>query len=462
MLNIKKNLKLHFLGIGGVGMSGIAQILLNLGYSVSGSDINVDTIAIEKLKSLGAIIFKGHRAENIKDVDIAVYSSALDESNPELKACLEKNIPTIKRAEMLSELMRLKQGLAIAGTHGKTTTTSILSTLLGSAGYDPTYVIGGVVKNLNSHAKLGQGDMIVVEADESDGSFLNLNPIMTLVTNIDYDHVDFYETKEKMHQAYFDFIHRVPFYGKVFLNTHDEMTQTFLKNIKRPVVTFGLKDSGADYQAYNIHNKSGLTFFTLKTNSGDEYDFSFPLIGKHNVLNALGALSICFELEVKASALQEGLKSFEGVSRRLETLKSVGDFMIIDDYAHHPTEIKSTLEAVQEQFHDYEIDVIFQPHRFSRTKHFWSHFVESLSLTRVHSYILPIYPAGEKPIEYVDSQILSKAISKEGFKSEYIQSLNDHPYFKSYDKYHDKKRLILCLGAGTISKDMRNEILKVT
>ncbi|MEX0798459.1 MAG: UDP-N-acetylmuramate--L-alanine ligase, partial [Bacteriovoracaceae bacterium] len=395
MYGINKKLQLHFIGIGGIGMSGIAEVLLNLGYKVSGSDLARSSV-VSRLEELGAKIYIGHRAENAQKADIVIYSSAVAKDNSELKAAKDQKIPTIKRAEMLAELMRLKFGIAVAGSHGKTTTTSFLATVLTKLNFKPTYIVGGVVKNLGSNAGLGEGDYLVAEADESDGSFLYLNPIISIITNIDNDHLDYYQSEDALHAAFIDFANKVPFYGHLILNAHDSHLAANVGKLKRPFVTFGIKGKplaikDLDYAAEDLKKEGEFLSFTL-AHKKEKTAFKIRMHGEHNALNAMGAIIAAHKLGASLKDVADVLVEFEGVSRRLETLRDQDNVLVIDDYGHHPTEIKATLDAIEERYGDWEINVVFEPHRYSRTQTFWTEFVATLT-RKFKVYILPIYSA---------------------------------------------------------------------
>ncbi len=455
MFGVNKNLNVHFIGIGGIGMSGIAEVLLSLGYNVTGSDLN-DSEVVNKLRSLGAQIYIGHEASNVKNVQIVVYSSAVNNSNPEVQEAKKTGIPIIKRAEMLAELMRLKKGIAVAGSHGKTTTTSFLATILEKLDYKPTYIIGGIVKNLGGHAHIGDSDLLVAEADESDGSFLYLNPIMSVVTNIDNDHLDYYGNIENLKKAFVEFLNKVPFYGLIVLNAHDETTAEILNQIKRPYKVFSIEGDknyieNADYMASNLeHTDAGMSF-DLKFED-QTCSFEIQLSGNHNVLNAIGSIVVAHQLGAKFEDIQKVISDFEGVSRRLEKLKNDDELLIIDDYAHHPTELVATISTLRKKYKNKKLIAIFEPHRYSRTQSFWKEFVESFE--DVDSvYVSPIYPASEEPIQYIDSEILVKNINEKYSNAFFIKSLDD---MKSIlDENKNNNALIVTLGAGPISKTIR-------
>lgn len=458
MFGINKNLKIHFIGIGGIGMSGIAGILVNLGYQVSGSDLN-ESPNTEKLKNLGAQIFKGHQSGNINDVQLVVYSSAINEQNPEIIKAREQRIPIIKRAEMLAELMRLKYGIAVAGSHGKTTTSSFLATIFHNMNYRPTSIIGGIVKNLGGHAINGESEYLIAEADESDGSFLYLNPIMSIITNIDNDHLDYYKTTENIENAFSEFANKVPFYGVVAINAHDEKSLKLMDNIRRPFITFGLACeptvlTDIDYIASNIVFKEESTSFDVVVNEQSQRA-TITLAGKHNVLNALGAIAIAHKVSNDLEGSCNAIAKFEGVGRRFEKLYQENQFVIVDDYAHHPTEIKATINTAKSKYPTKKIIVIFEPHRFSRTKEHWSEFVECFEKVD-KAYIAPIYAASETPIEYIDSEILVKNISEKSGNAVSIESWGELPDI--FESYEGSNTVILSLGAGSISKATREQI----
>lgn len=437
-------------------MSGIAEVLINLGYKVSGSDLGQSPV-VERLEKLGAKIFAGHREENVKDADIVIYSSAVTDKNPEYRAAAEKRIPIIKRAEMLAELMRLKFGIAVAGSHGKTTTTSFLATALSNLNYRPTYIVGGVVKNLGSNAGLGEGDYLVAEADESDGSFLYLNPIISIITNIDNDHLDYYKTEEALHDAFIQFANKAPFYGHLILNGQDKQIGKNINKLKRPFVTFGIAGrelavEKLDYTARNLVSEGEFLKFELE-HEGGKTCFKIRMHGEHNVLNAMGAIIAAHKLGASLQDVSEAIVDFEGVGRRLETLSDKDNVLVVDDYGHHPTEINATLEAIQNKYADYEINVIFQPHRYSRSKNFWTEFAQALTRD-FNVYILPIFAAGEEPVPYIDSEVMVKNVNENGGNAIYIKELVD---LKSEILSPSRnKRLFLTLGAGSISRQVRD------
>lgn len=455
MFGINKELKIHFIGIGGIGMSGIAEILLNLGYQVSGSDLS-ESANVIKLKELGVQVYIGHESKNIENVQLVVYSSAIDESNPEIIRAREIHVPIIKRAEMLAELMRLKYGIAVAGSHGKTTTTSFLSTILQELDYKPTCIIGGIVKNLGGHAVKGDGDFLVAEADESDGSFLFLNPIMSVITNIDNDHLDYYKNEENIQKAFEEFANKVPFYGRVAINIHDEKSMQLRARLRRPNVTYGIKTEGleCDYYATDIQFTEEGTSFKVGSR-GEEFPASITLSGKHNVLNALAAIAISVELGISLKNACEKISLFEGVGRRFEILHKTDQMIVVDDYGHHPTELRATITTASNRYPKRKIIAIFEPHRFTRTQEFWNEFRDCFhSVEKV--YIAPIYAASEKPIEGVTSERLVNEINK---KFANAQLLEDWNTLKNiFDDYKNQDYVILSMGAGSISKLTRTKL----
>lgn len=454
MFNLNDAVKVHFIGIGGIGMSGIAEILLSLGYSVSGSDMSTSENT-EKLKSLGAEIHIGHAKENLTNVTVVVFSSAIKDSNPEMQRAHEENIPLMRRAEMLAELMRLKKGIAVAGTHGKTTTTSILATILEESRFEPTYVIGGIVENLKGHAKVGKGEFLVAEADESDGSFLLLNPIMSVITNIDFDHLDHYKTKENLIAAFEEFTNKVPFYGCCSLNAHDEILQSLIPKMKKPHLTYGILDEGieANIGARNIKMDPQGAEFSLIVDGRNLGIIKVQLPGRHNVLNALGAISMAYAMGVKEDLILSSIQKFKGVGRRLEKLFEKDSFELIDDYGHHPTEIQTTIKTLRDTRKDKEVIVFFEPHRYTRTRDCWNDFLHSFN----HAdkvFIAPIYPASESPISGITTERLIKDINglHPGLCEKAI-SIDD--IGNLIKPYIDKKATFICLGAGAISKKAR-------
>jgi len=455
MLGWLKTTKLHFIGIGGIGMSGIAEILLDLGYKISGSDIN-SSLVIENLKKKGAEVFIGHKADNVDGATIVVYSSAIDNKNPEVIRAKELEIPMIRRAEMLAELMRLKFGIAVAGSHGKTTTTSLIATIFHEALLDATYIIGGIVRNLGGNARKGDGEYLIAEADESDGSFLLLNPIMAAVTNIDDDHLDHYGSKDKIVEAFVEFVNKLPFYGRVVLNANDSTSVSIKNHVNRSIVWYGIEveEEQSDYIARSVELSASGTQFDLYYKGKKISRINTNMMGFHNVSNSLAAIAISREAGLDWQVIQKGLLSFQGVGRRLEKLYEKDSFVVIDDYGHHPTEIKATISTLR------KVDkrclcVVFEPHRYSRTQNFWSEFQECFEGAD-ELFIGSIYPASENPINGITSEALVAEMKLKGKNVSYISSLD-----KMNDLLLERKSkdvVFVTLGAGAISKKIRDLI----
>ncbi len=401
---------IHLVGIGGIGMSGIAELLLNLGYCVSGSDLR-KTEVTEHLANLGGTIFLGHDSQNIDGADVVVFSSAVKGNNREIVEAKERSIPVIPRAEMLAELMRLKYGIAVAGSHGKTTTTSMIASILTKGGFDPTVIIGGRLNIWGgSNARLGRSDFLVAEADESDGSFLALSPSMAVVSNIDHEHIDFYCSMENLRKIFVDFINKIPFYGRAILCVDDKEVQGLIPQLTKSYVTYGLSPQ-SDIRASGISKKGMNTSFdvTFKNRFVGNVTISIP--GQHNVFNALAAIGIGLEMDIDFKHIREGLKDLGGLKRRFEIKGQKGGILFVDDYGHHPTEIIATLSAAKECWPDRRLVVIFQPHRFTRTRDLYDKFVISFNQADF-LIITPIYGAGEEPIQGVDSSILYQGIKQ--------------------------------------------------
>lgn len=455
MLGWLKTTKLHFIGIGGIGMSGIAEVLLDLGYSVSGSDLNSSPV-VENLKSKGAEIFIGHKASNVEGTALIIYSSAIDNKNPEVIRAKQLQIPMIRRAEMLAELMRLKFGIAVAGSHGKTTTTSLIATIFHEANLDATYIIGGIVRNLGGNAKKGDGEYLIAEADESDGSFLLLNPIMAAVTNIDDDHLDHYGTKEKIVEAFIEFVNKTPFYGRVALNANDATSVEIKSKVKRPIVWYGIEVGGddIDYVANEVELSASGTKFDLYFKGEKVTRIQTNLMGYHNISNSLAAIAISREAGLGWDIIQKGLLSFQGVGRRLEKLYEKNSFVIIDDYGHHPTEVKATISTLR-KVDTRSLCVIFEPHRYSRTQNFWKEFQECFEGAD-ELYLTPIYAASENPIDGITSEALISEMKAKGKNVHFLSSLESMK-----DLIHERKNkemVFVTLGAGAISKKIREMV----
>lgn len=438
---------IHLIGIGGAGMCGIAEVLLNLGYKVTGSDLQY-TDTIKRIEGIGSRVFIGHNPSNIEGAQVVVVSSAVHPDNPEVITAKERFIPVIKRAEMLAELMRLKFGIAIAGAHGKTTTTSMIATLLAHAGLDPTVVIGGKLNSVGSNAKLGKSEFLVAEADESDGSFLLLSPTITVVTTIDREHLDHYGDMDNLKAAFLGFINKIPFYGLSVLCLDEEGIQSLIPSIHKRYITYGIMVQ-ADLMAKEIKFKEWGSNFSVSFRGEDLGRFHVTMPGIHNVYNALAAIGVGLELDMKVDDIKNGLSEFSGVERRFHLRGERNGIMIIDDYGHHPTEIKATLKAAKAGW-DKRLVVVFQPHRYSRTKNLLAEFATSF----YHADILiltEIYPAGESPIEGVSGLKLFELIKGYGHKKiTYIPQKEEiaekvMPILKSGD-------MVITLGAGDIWK----------
>ncbi len=403
---------IHFVGIGGIGMSGIAEVLLNLGYRISGSDVK-ETEVTRRLQTLGCEINYGHRRENVKEADVVVVSSAIRPNNPELEVAEEKLISIIPRAEMLSELMRMKVGIAIAGTHGKTTTTSLIATVLGAGGLDPTVVIGGRLNSIGSNAKLGQGDFLVAEADESDGSFLKLMPTIAVVTNIDPEHLDYYKGIEEIKEAFLDFLNKIPFFGLAVLCLDHPNIQSLLPKLKKRFTTYGLTTQ-ADFQAGEIEFDGLSTTFDVLYQRKEIGRLRIRMPGLHNVYNALAAVATAFELDIPFQVVQDALKDFDGIQRRFQVKGEKKGILIVDDYGHHPVEIMATLRAVKTGWKR-RIIAVFQPHRYTRTQALFQDFLAAFYDADV-LILTDIYAAGEDRIEGVEARALFEGIREYGHK----------------------------------------------
>ena len=407
---------LHFVGIGGIGMSGIAEVLHNQGYKVSGSDA-ANSPALERLASLGIRVVVGHQAENLQDAQAVVVSTAINPSNPEVVAARSKKLPVVPRALMLAELMRMKRGIAIAGTHGKTTTTSLVASVLAEGGLDPTFVIGGRLLSAGSNARLGSGEFLVAEADESDASFLHLSPTLAVITNIDADHMETYEhSLDRLHQAFVDFAHRLPFYGSLYACIDDEGVAKILPRVVKPVVTYGLSEV-ADIRATDIRADASMMHFTATRDGHADLAVSVQVAGLHNVRNALAAIAIAQDLDVSADAITRALRNFGGVGRRFqrygEIVHNGAKFELIDDYGHHPVELKTTLAAARAAYPGRRLVLAFQPHRYTRTRDLFEDFASVLSDVDV-LLLAEVYSAGEAPIAAADGRALSRAIRLRG------------------------------------------------
>ncbi len=446
--------RIHFVGIGGSGMSGIAEVLINMGYKVTGSDIR-KTPVIERLISLGAEVKTGHSPENVKDADVVVYSSAVKEDNPEIVEARKRKIPVIPRAEMLAELMRMKYSIAVAGTHGKTTTTSMIASILKEGGLDPTMVVGGILKTIGTGAILGKGEYFVAEADESDRSFLKLLPTIVVITNIDREHLDHYKDLDEIKNTFVEFAGKVPFYGSVFLSTDDPNSLDIRNRIERRVITFGLSPQ-ADVKGVEVELRGFSSSFTVKINGEELGRIELSIPGIHNVKNALAAVGVGLELGIPFECIQRALSSFRGVSRRFELRGEKKGIRVYDDYAHHPREIEATLEAARTGWKG-RIIVVFQPHLYSRTLHLADEFGKSFFLAD-KVIITEIYPAREEPIPGVSGRLIYEKCREYGHKNvEWIEKKEEIPE-KLVPELREGDMVIL-MGAGDIWK-LHEEILR--
>nr|MBN2277536.1 UDP-N-acetylmuramate--L-alanine ligase [candidate division Zixibacteria bacterium] len=446
--------ELFFVGIGGSGMSGIAEILHNLGYKISGSDIYPSEVT-EHLQKLGITVYDRHQAANIGTANVVVISSAVKETNPEVVEAREKGVPVIKRAEMLGELMRLKYSIGISGTHGKTTTTSMVGKIMADAEFDPTVIVGGIVAGKGSGASLGAGDYLVAEADEFDRSFLSMFPTMAVITNIEPDHLDCYDGMDDLEQAFLTYMNRVPFYGQVLYNADDPILLKLRNRITRASVSFGLLP-GADYQAAAItHREGGVTFEVIR--KGDRLGrIILGVPGEHNVRNALTATAVAMELEVPFNTIAASLQEFRGVGRRFDIKKTVQNIMVVDDYAHHPTEIKATIRTARTSYNR-RIIAIFQPHLFSRTQLFYREFAEALAEADI-CLLTDIYPAREEPIEGVTSEMISRYASTNGVENIWYIG----PLENAVEQVLQVVRpgdMVITIGAGSITR-INGQIVK--
>ncbi len=443
---------IHFVGIGGAGMCGIAEVLANQGYKVTGSDIKASAVT-ERLVSLGVIVYIGHNASNIDNADVVVVSSAIDKTNPEIQAALAARLPVVRRADMLGELMRYRHSIAVAGAHGKTTTTSMLTMMLTEAGLDPTYVIGGKLNASGKNAALGQSRYLVAEADESDASFLSLRPMAAIVTNIDEDHMDTYEGSfEKLKQAYIQFLQNMPFYGLAAVCGDDEVLFGMIDAIARPVLTFGLKEHN-DVRAVDLVVDGAKTHFTVLRKDREPLSLTLNVPGEHNVYNALAAITLATDEGVDDAAIIRALEKFAGVGRRFEKQAQVaiddGDVLLIDDYGHHPTEVAATIKAARQSYPDRRLVLMFQPHRYSRTRDCFDDFVDVLSGVD-ELLLLDVYAAGEAPIVGADTKALARSIRHRGQVEPTLVDKNDlASTMKRVLKAND---LLITQGAGNVGQ----------
>lgn len=446
----------HFVGIGGSGMCGIAEVLLNLGFSISGSDLSSNSVT-QRLKKLGAMIFHGHARENLEKADVVVVSSAVNESNPEVMEARSRSIPVVPRAVMLAELMRFRQGIAVAGTHGKTTTTSLIASILAEAGMDPTYVIGGRLESANTNARLGAGEYIVAEADESDASFLHLTPVISVVTNIDADHMDTYgHDFEKLKGAFVEFLQQLPFYGMAVVCIDDPNVRAILPHVSKPVMPYGFSED-ARIRATDVVADGGRMHFKVTRINGvtTTFDVTLNLPGRHYVQNALAAIAVASELNVPDVAIVKALAEFKGVGRRFERYGEIpardgGHFTLIDDYGHHPVEMKAVIAAARGAFPGRRLLLAFQPHRYTRTRDCFEDFVEVLS--SVDALILTeVYPAGEPPIVAADGRSLVRAVRvADKIEPRFIESPADLP--EAILATARDGDVVIVMGAGSIGQ----------
>ncbi len=444
---------IHFVGIGGSGMGGIAEVLLNLGYVVQGSDAKANDVT-RRLVSLGARVFMGHAAAHVSGADVVVVSTAIGRENAEVAAALEQRIPIVPRAEMLGELMRFRYAIAVAGTHGKTTTTSLVASVLAEGGEDPTFVIGGRLKSADSNARLGEGRYLVAEADESDASFLHLQPMIAIVTNIDHDHLgthggDF----QKLRHSFVEFLHNLPFYGLAIVCSDDAELRSLMPQVSRPTITYGLNEA-ADVRAIEIERQRSRTRFrVLRKGHATPLDVTVNLPGMHNVLNSLAAIAVATELAIADSAIQKALSSFQGIDRRLQVVGEIewagGPVTIVDDYGHHPTEIAATLDALRQAYEGRRIVLVFQPHRFTRTRDLLDDFARVLSEADT-LLVTEVYAAGEAPIEGADGRAICRAIRSRG-KVEPIFVAQVDEVAASLSAVLRGDDVIAMMGAGSIS-----------
>jgi len=449
---MRKINRIHFVGIGGVGMGGIAEVLVNLGYAVQGSDLKQSRVT-RRLANLGADIIIGHRRENVGDADLVVVSSAIDPENPEIVAAREQRKPIVRRAEMLAELMRFRFAIAVSGTHGKTTTTSLIASVLADAGEDPTFLIGGRLKSADTNGRLGAGHYLVAEADESDASFIHLQPMLAVVTNIDNDHLSTYGGDiDQLREGFLEFLHNLPFYGVAVVCADDPGVQAIMPSLKRAVLTYGI-DADADIRAENVEVLGGRSRFCVRRpGKGKAFHVTLNLPGRHNVLNALAAIAVAHELEIDDKAVRHALENFEGIDRRMQTLGEVrtaaGKVLFVDDYGHHPTEIAATIQAVRESWPNRRLVVVFQPHRYTRTRDLLDDFAEALS-TAECLFITEVYAAGEDPIVGADGRSICRAIRTRGrVEPVFVPELDQLP--ELLNGVLGAGDIVLTLGAGDI------------
>ena len=441
--------KIFFIGIGGSGMSGLAEVLFNLGYEVSGSDIKESEVT-ERLEVLGINLSIGHKVTNLEDVDMVIKSTAIEDTNVELTHARKLGLPILERAELLSSLMNMKRGVAIAGTHGKTTTTSILASIMTEAMLDPTFINGGIINSFSSNAKLGTGDYMLAEADESDKSFLMLQPSLEIITNIDADHlVNYKNNMNNLEEAFIKFVKKLPFNGLLVACGDDPIIKKLVGSFSRKTILYGFEDHN-DYIISNYKTESFTSEFTLSYDKDSVSHLKLNLPGKHNVLNATAASVLAIEEGVSSINIKSALEKFSGIRRRMEFLGNLGDTVVIDDYGHHPTEIRNTILTLRESFPGSEITMVFQPHRFSRTKDLYEEFVEVLQLVE-GLILLEIYSAGEKPIDGISSSALLESLKDKGLKNLLLANSTKQALELINSSFSKKKEVLLIQGAGSIS-----------
>ncbi len=443
---------IHFIGIGGAGMGGIAEVLLRLGYQITGSDI-AESAMTERLKKAGARIFIGHQANNISDANVVVVSSAIDQNNPEIVAAQQAHTPIVRRAEMLAELMRFSHGIAIAGTHGKTTTTSLVASIFAEAELDPTFVIGGLLNSAGTNAKLGTSRYLIAEADESDASFLHLQPMLSVITNIEADHMDTYRGDfEVMKDTYVDFIHNLPFYGLAVVCLDDEVVQELLPRFSRKYVTYGEHDD-ADYRLADFSQTANASHFDVHLLDGEVISVTLNLPGKHNALNATAAIAVAKEEGLDNASIIAALAKFEGIGRRFqhygEFATGNGSVMLVDDYGHHPSEVAATIKAVKQGWPNKRLVMCYQPHRYTRTRDLYEEFVDVLSEVDC-LLLLEVYAAGEEHIVGADSKSLCRSLRQRGIEPRYVATPSDLPH--ALAEVITKDDLVLTQGAGNIGQ----------
>jgi len=457
--------RIHFVGIGGAGMGGIAEVLLNEGYQISGSDIGENQV-VKRLLGLGATITIGHASDNIEGASVIVVSTAIDQNNPELIAAKELRIPIVRRAEMLAELMRFRHGIAIAGTHGKTTTTSLIASIFAQGQLDPTFVIGGLLNSAGTNARLGSSRYLVAEADESDASFLHLQPMVSVITNIDADHMETYQGDfEKLKDTYIEFLHNLPFYGLAVVCIDNPVVRELLPRISRQVITYGFSED-ADIRAANYQQDGGVSYFTVEVDGQPPLDMSVNLPGQHNVLNALAGVAVAKDEGIDDEAICQALTEFAGIGRRFEQLADLktpaGDMVLVDDYGHHPSEVKATILAMRTGWPDKRLVMVFQPHRYSRTRDLYEDFVEVLSAVDC-LFLLDVYAAGEAPIATADSKSLARSIRQRGqIEPVYVSDADVLPELLAAQLQDND--MVITQGAGSIgavARDLSNNPLLV-